>query len=219
MSLLPSNALRKDQQFALLIDEKSKVDYSDLNVNPLICDSSLLSHIALQKGANIDYLSEKETRQYLNTFNKKANGTVGAVEDAINVFFQNAKLIEWFKDTELKKGTFRVDMTIKADNTMLYDQRTFTLLNRLINQSKNKRTKLAGYKISFPPVVAEVKVSSANDPLKVHPFMSINDLIVSEDISLQGGYFHDTDIKGGINEIINSEDINLKGGYRWQLEA
>lgn len=219
MSLLPNNTSLKDQQFAVLIDDKSKVDYADLTKDPLNCHASLLPHLALEKGANIDNLSEKEARQYLSTFNKKAIGTVGAVENAINVFFQDAKLIEWHKDPELEKGFFRVDMTVKADNTMTYDQRTFTLLNRLINKSKNVRSKLAGYEISFPPVVATVKISSCNDPVQVHPFMSIDELITSDAISLQGGYFHDTKIKGGIDENISLENINLKGGYRWQLEV
>ncbi len=217
MSLLPLNQSKQNQAFASLIDEKTYISYDGLKIDPLTCDVSFLEHIAIKKGADISNLSEKEARVYLSTFDKRFNGTVKAVKDAIDVFFQDSSLVEWFDDENLKKGTFRVDMFIQPQREK-YDKKTFDLLNRLINNSKNVRSKLAGYKIKFPPAVAVVEVGVYPDILKVHPYMDINELI-SSNIQTQAGYFYDVKAKTDVNELIGVEDINLQGGYRWQVEA
>ncbi len=149
MSLLPLSAKVKDQQFAELYDIQSRVDYSDIAPDPLTCHISLLPHIALQKGANIDNMLESEARQYLSTFTKKTIGTAGAVEDAINVCFDDAELIEWFDDENLKKGMFKVSVDLKDNVSLVYDERLFSLSRRLINESKNVRSKLDAFDLKI----------------------------------------------------------------------
>jgi len=172
MRLLPSNSSLKDQRFAELLDTTSKVNYSDFKINPLTCDASLLPHIALVKGANIENLKEQEARLYLNTFTKKSIGTAGAVEDAINSFFNNAKLIEWFEDKEnLKRGMFKVEVNLKDDKSCVYGEREFTLSSRLINSSKNHRSKLDSF---------DIKISSLGDIN--YTARSITDLQLSNEL-------------------------------------
>lgn len=143
MNLLPNNAKLTDQNFALLIDAKSTVGFKDLNINPLDCDASLLEHIALIKGANIENMLEGEIRQYLSTFTKKAIGTVGAVEDAISSILDNVELIEWYQDRErLPVGFFGV--TVQVQNNIKYDERLFSISKKVINENKNVRSKLDG---------------------------------------------------------------------------
>lgn len=150
MNLLPNNATLADQQFALLLDSKSTLGFKDLNANPLSCDSSILPHIALLKGANIDNMLESEARQYLSTFTKKSAGTVGAVVDAINVCFDDAKLVEWFEDKEnLKRGMFNVDVNLKNNASSVYDDRLFSVSTRLINNAKNVRSKLDAFNLKI----------------------------------------------------------------------
>jgi P2-related tail formation protein len=150
MNLLPNNSTLADQQFASLIDSKSTLSFKELYVNPLSCNSSLLEHIALLKGANIENMLESEARLYLSTFTKKSVGTVGAVEDAINVCFDDAKLVEWFDDKEnLKRGMFNVDVNLKNDTSLIYDDRLFSLSTRLINNAKNVRSKLDAFTLKI----------------------------------------------------------------------
>ena len=219
MSLLPLNSKIIDQNFAEIIDTRSRVDFSDVSIDPLACDSSLLPHIAFSKGANIDNMLESETRAYLKTFKRKALGTVGAVEDAINVCWDEAHLVEWFEDDNLDKGKFIVDVTLKADTSKVYDNRLFALSNRLIKESKNVRSHIDSFKIRMPTITAEVKVSSGVNPLKLHPFMSISEMIVSDAVNSESAWIYEPTLKSGMNESITLEDTNLTGGYKWQVEV
>src|SRR3989339_63712 len=150
MNLLPNNSTLADQQFASLFDSKTTLSFKELYVDPLSCNSSLLEHIALLKGANIENMLESEARLYLSTFTKKSVGTVGAVEDAINVCFDDAKLVEWFEDKEnLKRGMFNVDVNLKNDTSLIYDDRLFSLSTRLINNAKNVRSKLDAFTLKI----------------------------------------------------------------------
>jgi len=151
MSLLSTNETKMNQNFADLIDRKSIVDYTDLEINPLTCNISILPHIALIKNANINGMLENEARQYLKTFSTKKTGTIGAVEDAVNVCFEDAKVTEWYQDKEnLAKGMFRIDVNIKADKNVIYDERLFSLSTRLIENSKNVRSKLKKISLKLP---------------------------------------------------------------------
>lgn len=219
MSLLPNNETLTAQKFAVLLDNRSRVDYTDLTNDPLLCDASLLPHIAVIKGANIDNMLEHEARSYLKTFRRKSIGTIGAVEDAVNAVWDDAKVIEWFDDDSLEIGMFRIDVNLEADTSKVYDDRVFSLSNRLIKQSKNIRSQIESFDIHIPTVTAEVFVSSGSDPLKVRPFMSINELIISDDISMNGAWIYDPTLKTSIDEGIALDDINLIGGYEWQVEV
>jgi len=163
MSLLPNNETKISQNFAQFIDEKSKVDYSDIGIEPLSCDASLLPHLALIKGANINGMLESEARQYLNTFSKKAIGTIGAVKDAVDVHFKDAVVIEWYQDKEnLAKGMFRIDVNTKTDKNVIYDERLFSLSNRLIQNSKNVRSKLDSFNMKLPLLTENLYVKSSS---------------------------------------------------------
>ena len=219
MSLLPQNSKTVDQEFAAIIDTRSRVDYSDIDTDPLTCDASLLPHIAFSKGANIDNMTESEARAYLKTFKRKALGTVGAVEDAINVCWDEANLVEWFEDDSLDKGKFRVDVTLKSDTSIVYDDRLFALSKRLIKESKNVRSHIDSFNIRMPTITAEVKVGSGVNPLKLHLFMSISEMIVSDAVNNKSAWIYKPALKSGVNESITLEDTNLTGGYKWQVEV
>ena len=219
MSLLPLNSKVIDQNFAEIIDTRSRVDFSDVSIDTLICDSSLLPHIAFSKGANIDNMTESESRLYLKNFRRKSLGTVGAVEDAINVCWDNAHLVEWFNDGTLDKGMFRIDVTLKADTTKVYDNRLFALSNRLIKEAKNVRSKVDSFNIKLPTITAEVKVSSGVNPLKLHPFMRLDEMIISEAVNSESAWIYEPTLKSGVDESITLEDTNLIGGYKWQVEV
>ena len=179
----------------------------------------MLPHIAFAKGANIDNMLESEARLYLKNFKRKALGTVGAVEDAVNVCWDDAHLVEWFEDSTLEKGKFRIDVTLKADTTKVYDDRLFSLSNRLIKEAKNVRSQVDSFNIKLPTITAEVRVSSGVDPLKLHPFMSIDEMIVSDGVESRGAWKYEPTMKSGVDESITAEDTNLRGGYRWQVEV
>jgi hypothetical protein len=113
---------------------------------------------------------EGEIRQYLSTFTKKIVGTAGAVEDAMNVCFDDAKLVEWFDDREnLKRGMFNIDVNLKDDLNLKYDDRLFLLSTKLLNNAKNIRSKLNSFNIKinsagridcFNYSVTDIKLSS-----------------------------------------------------------
>ncbi len=159
--LLPNNHSRQDQEFALFLDDSSRVDYKDLKIDVMTCDISLLPHLALIKGANISGMTENEARIYILNFSKKNIGTRGAVEDVVNVTFEDAKVTEWFQDKEnLKKGVFRID--VKAQSKKAYGEDTFLLSTRLINSSKNVRSKFDSFKVSMPQVGTKTNIAVAS---------------------------------------------------------
>jgi len=150
--LLPSNSSLKDQRFAEFLDESAKEDYSCLSTDPLTCEKSVLEHLAVYLNVDIAGLSEKEAREYLkNTLKSRTKkGTVGAVEDALNSVFDDVKLLEWFDNSELKRGEFGVEVSIKADTTEVYDKQKFKLTRNLIDRAKNVRSHLNGFTIKMP---------------------------------------------------------------------
>jgi len=148
LSLLPLNSKNIDQHFAEIIDTRSRVDFSDVSIDPLTCDASLLPHIAFSKCANIDNMLENEARLYLSTFNRKLLGTIGSVEDAVESLFDKAKVIEWFNDDSLSIGEFNVEVSA-VDGGNLYDMRIFNLCKTLVKKSKNVRSQLKELKLSY----------------------------------------------------------------------
>ncbi len=148
MSLLPLNSKVIDQNFAEIIDTRSRVDFSDVSIDPLTCDASLLPYIAFSKGANIDNMLESEARLYLKTFSRKYIGTVGAVEDASKVYFDIPRVVEWFEDSSLSKGEFSVNLKI-VDNCREYDSFKLEKTRQLINKAKNVRSKLKDINIEY----------------------------------------------------------------------
>jgi len=228
MSLLPQNSKTVDQKFAVIIDTRSRVDYSDIDTDPFACDASLLPHIAFSKGANIDNMTESEARAYLKTFKRKALGTVGAVEDAINVCFDDAKLIEWFEDSNLEVGMFNIDVDLKSDTSLVYDGRLFSLSTRLINSAKNVRSKLNNINIKINSLskfdylfytTADIKISN-NLSFKQS---TINFFLITQNITT-------IDIGNSSNILLKAEekikidsggvvDVKLKNNPNYQSEV
>ncbi len=189
MILSPSDS-KKNHDFANLLDAKSTVNYFDLQISPLTCESSYLPHLALIAGVNIDGMLETEARAYINTFDPSNTGTVGAVKDVVNVCFQDAKLIEWFEVDDLDRGMFRINVNIKADKNAIYDERLFSVSNRLLNNSKNVRSKLKSINLSLPDA-----------SLKFNNFC--------------GGVFG-AKLRGKF-EMIATANLKIKGGVVWMV--
>jgi P2-related tail formation protein len=184
MSLLSKNNSLKSQSFAELLDNQSQVSYADITKDPLICDSSLLPHIALAKFANIDGMQESESRLYLKTFNKKILGTVGAVEDAARVCFEDSKIVEWFEDVEnLKEGEFKLNIDFSSQQK--YGEDEFLLSEKLIKKSKNVRSKFNCFNLLMPFIEINNYISVA----KTSNVKLKNELIFKDsevNISIQG---------------------------------
>jgi len=163
MSLLPNNETLQAQRFAVLIDKLATTDYSNLTNDPMLCDISVLQHIAVHKCANIDNMLEHEARIYLKTFNKKTIGTIGAVEDAISVYFSNGQIIEWFEDKEkLRIGQFSVLINVQNDKSIKYDERLFLNTAGLIKKSKNIRSEFAGFNIKYPRSIGNINTGGGS---------------------------------------------------------
>ncbi|MBL0703218.1 MAG: hypothetical protein JJV95_04475 [Sulfurospirillum sp.] len=160
MSLLPNNSSLADQEFASLVEKIVTEDYQALKINPLSCDIRLLPHLAICKDVNIAGLTESEARTYINNSQdiKKYTGTVYAVEQSINVCFEDGKLKEWF-DTDLEEGYFDIDVTLRADPTKLYDAKKFKKAKELINKAKNVRSHLGIFSLKVPNSNGQIKQS------------------------------------------------------------
>ena len=241
MNLLPNNAKLTDQSFALLIDTKSTIGFTDLDINPLDCEASLLEHIALIKGANIDNMLEHEARLYLSTFTKKTVGTVGAVEDVVNVCFDDAKLVEWFEDKEnLKRGMFNIDVNLKDDTSLVYDDRLFALSTRLINNAKNVRSKLDSFNLKIQSaghvgytsvLVQDINLKNEFKPhISTCAFEILHGALIAVELENSAYQNQQSEINintrfGGVmdvnlkNELIfkneSNADLIIKGGVTW----
>jgi P2-related tail formation protein len=160
MNLLPNNSSIIDQNFAHFLEQRSKTTYQDIKIDVMSCDVSLLPHLALIKGVNITDMTEYEARLHIKNSSKKSIGTVGAVEDVLNVCFENAKLVEWFEKEDLEKGYFDVSVDVKADKNLSYDERLFKVSKRLIDENKNVRSKLRKFDLSLKGAT-DIKVIGA----------------------------------------------------------
>lgn len=168
MSLLPYHASIDMQKIADVADTEGIEDYSVLTTDPLQCHYSLLEHIALGLNVSIQGMSETFARTYLKKIKNGRNiaGTVQSVEDAIDIFLGEGKLVEWFDDEGLKRGNFKV-LT-----------KNFNVSNFIknIKYFKNVRSKL-------------ISVSDANCSLRARLDYSLqdNDLLDDVDgVSLNG---------------------------------
>jgi P2-related tail formation protein len=162
MNLLPNNSSYKEQKFAELFDKNSRVNYDDLKIDVRSCHKSILPHIALTLGANIDNMLESEARKYLETFSQKAIGTVGAVKDAVSSTLDNAKLVECHEDEALPLGYFGVTVQVLNDKSKKYDERLFSTSKRMINENKNVRSKFAGFDIVYPLVYGDTIIGGGS---------------------------------------------------------
>jgi len=148
MSLLPLNQTSNAQNFADLLDIQTIEDYSILNTDPLVCHLSLLAHIAFGLNVDISSMTEPKARVYLKNIQKGRNiaGTVQAVEDAIDIFLGEGKLVEWFEDERLSRGHFMIVTQQDEVKTFLQNIKYFkNVRSKLVSVSDNQcspRTKL-----------------------------------------------------------------------------
>lgn len=185
MNLLPFNASTQDQKFAEMIDNKMKLDLDNFNINPLTCDISLLEHIALIKGANIENMKETEIREFLHLFLGEAKGTVGAVEKASQAYFNNTSITEWFKREYLKEGEFEV--SVNVENQKRYTREIFDDTTNLVLRAKNVRSEFTGYEMLLEDVNTKnslttgsiLNISLSNELLlKATPNLNIGGTVV-----------------------------------------
>lgn len=163
-NVLPSNQSIESQRVAHFIEDRARENYKDLAIDSMSCHVSVLPHLAFALRVNIDGMKEIEARKYLSVINKRwvSKGTVGTVEDVINIPFpeSNTKLIEWFEADDLECGDFRVSLNIPADLSIRYGVRHFELSRCLINEQKNVRSHLHDFDISFPTSKTDIEVAS-----------------------------------------------------------
>lgn len=74
------------------------------------------------------------------------------------------------------------------------------------------------FKVRLPPIVATVGVSTLKSPVMIHPYMDINELLLSG-FGVDGGWVYEPTLQTNINEALSLDAINTKGGYRWQVEV
>ena len=185
MNLLPNNSSYKEQKFAELFDKNSRVNYNDLKIDVRSCHKSILPHIALTLGANIDNMLESEARKYLETFSQKAIGTVGAVKDAVSSTLDNAKLVECHEDEALPLGYFGVTVQVLNDKSKKYDERLFSTSKRVIKENKNVRSKFDSFNLAMPLIGTKIYTAVAKTSnLKLNNDLTFKDSEVQ--IHIQG---------------------------------
>lgn len=218
MNLLPNNSSLTDQEFALLIDEIVKDDYSVLQIDPFTCDVRLLPHLALSESVDISGLEEKEARVYIHNAKeiKKYAGTVYAVEQTINVCFENGKLKEWF-EADLEAGYFDVEVTLKADPSVVYLPTKFDKAKKMIHSSKNVRSHLNSFVIDFPKGAGNIEKNEAmNFNLALDSKESFKDIDTPFSATTGVEFSFQTDTKHNFNSPAVCTN-NLIGGAVWQI--
>ena len=219
MSLLPSKYNLEDQKFAELIDVYSITDFSVVNIDPLNCDERLLPHLAVSEDVDISGLSVDEARIYIYNAKeiKRYAGTVYAVEQSINVCFEDGQLKEWF-EAGLEKGLFDVEVKLKADSSLVYLPSKFDKAKQMIRKSKNVRSKLNAFKISFPNGEGVVEKSEAMN-FKI----DLDSKLGCRDIDTQVSAITGAEFDFVANTTKNLQDTpvvctnNFIGGAEWRI--
>gem|GEM_PF-3199089 len=227
ISLLPTfedEALHTlDEVVSLRLDSFNKsLDAISTFFFPDKCNKKILPFLAYQFGVDfkLDSLTETQQRDLIYTsigLHKKI-GTPYAVKKALQSLGATAEVLEWFK-TESEPYTFKIQIFLTDDLTQVLKRDDFNKYEKLIERTKNVRSRFESFIVDIPTITAEVKVSSGSEALKVRPFMNINELIINNDISLNSGWSYKATAKTAINENIATSDTNIKGGYRWQVEV
>jgi len=219
MSLLPLNSSLKNQKFAELIDVVSMEDYSALNIDSMTCDERLLENLAVGAGVDISGLSVNEARIYIHNAKeiKRYAGTVYAVEQSINVCFEDGQLKEWF-EAGLDKGLFDVEVKLKADSSLVYLPSKFDKAKQMIRKSKNVRSKLNAFKISFPNGEGVVEKSEA-----INFKIDLDSKLGCRDIDTQVSAITGAEFDFVANTTKNLQDTpvvctnNFIGGAEWRI--
>lgn len=149
-SILPPN----EDAIQRTIEElgASVFDFEELEkvtINPLVCDESLLPHLALDLDVSILGLEEDEARIYLANAReiKRLTGTVWAVNTAAaSVFGNNIKVKPW-NELGIDPGTFKIQVDV-TPNKSVTDENLNKVI-RLVADSKPESRHLAGITINM----------------------------------------------------------------------
>ena len=162
-NILPPNQKAIDQQFSFLMEQISSENYQDLDVNPLTCDKTLLSHLALSYGIDISNLDEQEARRYIkNAKNiKRYEGTRLAVDEASKVVFENSTIKEWYEN-DLEVGLFDIEVQVSNDVSKIYTPAKFDKSKEIIKKAKNVRSHQNSFIVEVPTLNHLINLDSSN---------------------------------------------------------
>jgi len=147
-SLLPVNESQEQRDLEnITLNTLSKFDTSNLTINPLKCDVSLLPHLALLLDVNIDGFDEEEQRLYLKNAReiKKYAGTVYAVRMAANSIFDDVKVLQWF-DYGGVPNKFKLDISAYDKPVSIAN---VNKVKKLVETAKRKSSHLESIDLSY----------------------------------------------------------------------
>ena len=216
--LLPSNNLLREQDFAGFVDKSLMHDNSLITLDPMVCHSSLLEHIALGFDVSISNMSELEARRYLSNVCpvRDKRGTVRAVENALKVPFDDAKIMEWFEVEELDKGEFRVDVKIKTDTTKRYGTQRFNLAKKLVEASKNVRSSFAYFYVKLPTTLCNIE-EYGGSVLNARLAKEIDPFEIETNTEIGGGNVLNARLAKEIEPFEIVDDMSIGGGVVWNI--
>jgi len=165
-SLLPLNATPLENAIDIVFAQKLDIDLSPIDINPNTCAEQLLPFLAAEWRVDISDLSIPEQRRLIANALEihRYKGTVHAVEQALDVVFDDAQLVEYERVFE-----FDASVHLKADANAIYDSKKFTRARKLINQAKNGRSRFISYDIHLPNGECGV---NQNDACMINPTLN-----------------------------------------------
>ena len=184
VDILPSNVSDEiravDQVGSSSIDKLSK---SDFNLLPQSCKKELLPHLAYMYRLDINGLKEQEIRDYISaTFEiKKYQGTHYATRLALQSIFSEALLVDF--DENLEPYYFRAD--VKVQSKKAYGEDNFLLAIKLIDESKNARSKFDSFNLKMPLIGTNTHINTGGTQnIKMNNELHFKDAVVQ--INIQG---------------------------------
>jgi len=146
-TLLPLNSSAIEKAIDRVFAQKLEIDLSPIDINPYTCQPQLLPYLAAEWRVDISDLSIDEQRTLIANALEihRYKGTVYAVERALDSVFDDASLVEHQRAFE-----FDASVQLKADPNSIYDAKKFTRARKLINNSKNGRSRFGGFDIQPP---------------------------------------------------------------------
>ncbi len=159
-SLLPLNATLAEHATDLVAEHKLDMNLSNVDTHPLSCDARLLPYLAQAWRVDIQGLTIDEARQLI--FNApeihKYKGTVYAVKKALGSIFEHSDITEF--GTGERVFEFDARVIAKANPDSVLDATKFEVARKLINRTKNGRSRFVNFELDMPQVEAEIKTQT-----------------------------------------------------------
>ncbi len=159
-SLLPLNSTLAEHAVDLVAEHKLAMDFSAVDTHPLSCDARLLPYLAQAWRVDIQGLEEDEARQLI--FNApeihKYKGTVYAVKKALGSIFERSNITEFGSGERVFEFDARV--TAKANPDLVLDESKFEVARKLINSTKNGRSRFVNFELEMPPAEVPIKTQA-----------------------------------------------------------